>query len=166
MEENELLKDDIVTDSYYLVNLFNSDSKIITQLQIQKLMYFFEAFYMCVSDTDSLYSCHFNAWALGPVAIPLYKEYKVFGNADIILSEEKIKLGNEINSFKKEIIKKIYDSFGRLSASQLVDLTHKKGSPWYNKWMENNQKVVYGDKSYIDKIETKTWFKDNFIADE
>ncbi len=41
MEENELLKDDIVTDSYYLVNLFNSDSKIITQLQIQKLMYFF-----------------------------------------------------------------------------------------------------------------------------
>ena len=98
MEENELLKDDIVTDSYYLVNLFNSDSKIITQLQIQKLMYFFEAFYMCVSDTDSLYSCHFNAWALGPVAIPLYKEYKVFGNADIILSEEKIKLGNEINS--------------------------------------------------------------------
>lgn len=30
--------------------------------------------------------------------------------------------------------------------------------------MENNQKVVYGDKSYIDKIETKNWFKNNFIV--
>jgi uncharacterized phage-associated protein len=164
MEEKEILKDNIVIDSYYLINLFVNDSKKVTQLQIQKLMYFFEAFYMCIKDTDSLYPCHFNAWAFGPVAIPLYKEYKVFGNADIILSEEKIKQGNEIDSLKKDVLKKIYETFGILSASQLVDITHRKGSPWYNKWMENNQKVVYGDRSYIDKIETKEWFKNNFIV--
>lgn len=164
MEEKEILKDNIVIDSYYLINLFVNDSKKVTQLQIQKLMYFFEAFYMCIKDTDSLYPCHFNAWAFGPVAIPLYKEYKVFGNADIILSEEKIKQGNEIDFLKKDVLKKIYETFGILSASQLVDITHRKGSPWYNKWMENNQKVVYGDRSYIDKIETKEWFKNNFIV--
>ncbi len=166
MEENKILEDNIVTDSYYLINLFANDNKKVTQLHIQKLMYFFEAFYMCIKNTDSLYSCHFNAWAFGPVAIPLYKEYKVFGNADIILSEEKIKQGNEIDSLKKEVIKKIYETFGILSARQLVDITHKEGSPWYNKWMENNQKVVYGDKSYINKIETKNWFRDNFIVND
>ena len=64
-------KDDIVHDSYYLISLFNKDDKDITQLQIQKLMYFFEAFYMNVMEVDSLYECSFNAWTYGPVAIPL-----------------------------------------------------------------------------------------------
>ena len=44
----------IVNDSYYLVNLFVNDEKEVTQLQIQKLMYFFEAYYMNVKNTDSL----------------------------------------------------------------------------------------------------------------
>lgn len=157
-------QDNIVYDSYFLVNLFRADNRQVTQLQIQKLMYFFEAFYMCIKNIESLYQCHFNAWAFGPVAIPLYKEYKVFGSADIILTDEKTEQGNKIDSFKKEVLNKIYETFGKLSASQLVDITHKEGSPWHVKWMENNQKVVYGEKSYIDKIKTKDWFKDNFIA--
>ena len=119
MEENKELTDNIVTDSYYLINLFTNDSKKITQLQVQKLMYFFEAFYMCIKDTESLYSCHFNAWAFGPVAIPLYKEYKGFGNADIILTEDKIRTGNEIDSLKKEVIKKIYETFGKIGRAHV-----------------------------------------------
>ena len=55
MEENKILEDNIVTDSYYLINLFANDNKKVTQLHIQKLMYFFEAFYMCIKNTDSLY---------------------------------------------------------------------------------------------------------------
>ena len=40
-------ENNIVYDSYYLINLFKSDgNKMVTQLQVQKLMYFFEAYYM------------------------------------------------------------------------------------------------------------------------
>lgn len=166
MKKSKILEDNIVTDSYYLINLFTADDKKVTQLHVQKLMYLFEAFYMCVKNVDSLYECNFNAWAFGPVSIPLYKAYKSFGNANIVLTEEEKKKGSKIDQLKKDIFKKIYEIFGELTASQLVNLTHKEGSPWYNKWMENNQEMVYGEDSYIDKKETKEWFRNNFIVGE
>ena len=85
------MENNIIHDSYYLIKLFLTDNKKITQLHIQKLMYFFEAYYMNEKDVDKLYDCNFNAWAFGPVAIPLYKEYKNFGEFPITLTEEKIK---------------------------------------------------------------------------
>ena len=156
----------IVHDSYYLINLFTDDNKEVTQLQIQKLMYFFEAYYMNVKKTDKLYECNFNAWMFGPVAIPLYKEYKNFGEFPITLTEEKKKIGEQIDKDKKEMLRELYRVFGKLDANQLVNLTHMEKSPWYNKWIENNKRVVYGSASYIDKVETKDWFKEHFITDE
>ena len=160
------MENNIVFDSYYLINLFTKDNREVTQLQIQKLMYFFEAYYMNVKNTDKLYECNFNAWMFGPVAIPLYKEYKNFGEFPINLTEEKIQIGEQIDKNKKELLDELYKVFGKLNANALVNLTHKVGSPWYNKWNENNQRVVYGEASYIDKKETKKWFRENFIVDE
>lgn len=58
----------IVHDSYFLISLFKQEHREVTQLQIQKLMYFFEAYYMNVKNTNKLYDCNFNAWMFGPVA--------------------------------------------------------------------------------------------------
>ena len=161
------MENDIIQDSYYLINLFRKDkNRPVTQLQIQKLMYFFEAYYMNVKKTNKLYDCYFNAWMFGPVAIPLYEEYKNFGEFPIDLTEEKIKIGEQINKDKKELLEELYNVFGKLSANQLVNLTHKVGSPWYNKWVENGRKVIAGSASHIDKEETKRWFKELFIVDE
>lgn len=159
----EEYKDNIVYDSYYLVNLFKNARKKVTQLQIQKIMYFFEAYYMCEKNVDQLYECNFNAWMFGPVAIPLHKEYKIFEGRAITLTEEKEKIGNEIKEEKKKILNYIFEVFGDFSPQQLVNLTHTVGSPWHTKWIENGKKVVYGSKSYIDKKETKKWFKENFL---
>ena len=46
---------------------------------------------------------------------------------------------------------------------KLVELTHRKDSPWYSKWMENNEMVVYGEKSYISKKQTREWFERVFL---
>lgn len=159
----EEYKDNIVYDSYYLVNLFKNAGIKVTQLQIQKIMYFFEAYYMCEKNVDQLYECNFNAWMFGPVAIPLHKEYKIFEGRPITLTEEKEKIGNEIREEKKKILNYIFEVFGNFSPQQLVDLTHRVGSPWHKKWLENGRKVVYGPQSYIDKKETKKWFKENFL---
>ena len=67
---------------------------------------------------------------------------------------------------KKDMLKELYRVFGELTASQLVNLTHMTNSPWYNKWIENDKKIVYGADSYIDKAETKKWFRENFIVNE
>lgn len=159
----EEYKDNIIYDSYYLVNLFKNAGIKATQLQIQKIMYFFEAYYMCEKNVDQLYECKFNAWMFGPVAIPLHREYKMFEGRPIILTEEKEKIGNEIREEKKEILNYIFEVFGKFTPQQLVILTHRVGSPWHRKWLENGKKVVYGPKSYIDKKETQKWFKENFL---
>lgn len=158
-------ENDIVCDAYYLISLFNKDNKEVTQLQVQKIMYFFEAYYMCIKDVDKLYDCNFNAWAFGPVSIPLYQDLKKFGDSNIILNDKQKEFSQNITEDKKRILKYIYTVFGNLSAMELVKLTHRKDSPWYSKWIENGEKVVYGSKSYIDKEQTKKWFKDTFISE-
>ena len=74
----EKFENNIIADAYYLIHKFNANSREVTNLQIQKLMYFFEAYYMNIYNTDNLYECNFCAWAFGPVAIPLYKEFRKY----------------------------------------------------------------------------------------
>lgn len=162
---SEKCENAIIQDSYYLINLFKEDSRIITQLVVQKLMYFFEAYYMNMEDTDNHYDCPFKAWTFGPVAMPLYDKYKRFGSSEILLTEKEINVGNNICDRKKQMLKEIYDFFGEYTAMQLVNLTHMVGSPWYNKWLENGERITYGPESNIDKIETRVWFRNQFITE-
>jgi uncharacterized phage-associated protein len=119
---------------------------------------------MISMNTDNLYECKFQAWALGPVAIPLYKEYKKFEDGNIVLDEFKKLKGKNISDEKKEKLQIIYDFFGKnYTAIQLVNFTHMVDSPWYETWEKNGGKVKYGTESNIDKIKTKEWFRRVFI---
>ena len=167
MDENKCKREnDIIQDAYYLIALFNKENNSVTQLQIQKIMYFFEAYCMCVEGKDSLYDCNFNAWAFGPVSIPLYKALKQFGDSNIVLNEQQLEFSKKITEDKKKKLEYIYEVFKSVPAMELVKLTHMEGSPWYSKWEENDEKVVYGNKSYISKEETKKWFKEKFLIEE
>lgn len=156
---------DILIYSYYLINLFVKDGKEVKQLQIQKLLYLFEAYYMNVKGEEELYNCNFNAWQFGPVAVPICEEYKEFGEDPIKIEEDKIKKGNKIGKKEKRLMKEVYKVFGSCSCDELVDLTCMQGSPWHHKWLKNKQRLVYGYKSYIDKKETRKWFKKWFIEE-
>ena len=162
----EKFENNIIFDAYYLIHKFNVNSREVTNLQIQKLMYFFEAYYMNIYNTDSLYDCNFCAWAFGPVAIPLYKEFRKFGNGSIKLTKENIEDGNNISKNKKELLDIIYDVFKDVKPITLVNYTHMEGSPWREVWEKNGGKVGYGDDTHIDKIKTKEWFKKVFDGDK
>ena len=149
-------ENDIIQDSYYLINLFHRDvNKKVTQLHVQKLMFLFEAYYMNATGENKLYECGYKAWNFGPVAPRLYKRYKNCGKEDIILTEDEIKLGDGISEEKKELMGKLYETFKDFSAMELVSFTHSKDSPWRKVWDEK----PYGD---ISKLEIKNWFK-NYV---
>ncbi len=144
-------ENDIIKDAYYLVNVFKDNHKEITQIHIQKLMFLFEAYYMNMKDTSSLYDCEFQAWNFGPVATPLYKNFKVYGKNDITLTEEQIAEGNSISEEKKMLIKELFEAFRTFTAMDLVKFTHAEGSPWKKAWDSNEYSV-------ISKEEMKKWF--------
>ena len=145
-------ENDIIQDSYYLINLFHRDKgRKVTQLHVQKLMFLFEAFYMNATGENELYKCGYKAWNFGPVAPKLYKRYKNYGKDDIQLTIDEIEKGDSISKNKKELMNKLYETFKSFSAMDLVSFTHAKGSPWREVW-ENEP---YGD---ISKESMKTWF--------
>lgn len=153
----------IIHDAYYLIYKFNENGKQVTNMQIQKLMYFFEAYYMNVYEVDKLYDCNFNAWAFGPVAIPLYTKFRKFGKNAIKLTDEEVEIGQQIDDNKKQLLDTIYDVFNNISAIDLVNITHMDNSPWKEVWENNGNKVGYGANTYIDKEKSKKWFKNTFV---
>ena len=98
-----------------------------------------------------------------PTLSEFYK-YITTGEYPIKITKENIEKGNKISKDKKEMLEELYRVFKNMSATQLVNLTHMVDSPWYKKWKENGMKVVYGESSYINKAETKEWFRKYFIV--
>ena len=75
-----------------------------------------------------------------------------------ILTKEEIELGENISKEKKETMQEIYNTFGRLTALQLVNFTHAKDSPWAEVWNEKHY-------SEIPKQKIKKWFE-RYIKNE
>lgn len=166
MEERKINRS-IIDNSYYLISLFIDGEAEITNLKLQKLMYFVEAYYMAKNDDENeLFNSKWSAWDYGPVNIDLYNYYKKFGSLPILLTEEEKNIGENLSQFNKDYIDKIYDDFGDLSAFKLVTLTHLKGSPWYEIYEKNQKNKKYDfdkiNSSEISKIETKVWIKEQF----
>lgn len=64
------------------------------------------------------------------------------------------------------MLNNIYNSFKNYSAIDLVRITHMAGSPWDEVWQKNGKKVGYGADTYIDKIQSREWFKEKFLKSE
>lgn len=154
-------ENDIILDSKYLIKMYNNDNKEVTNLLIQKLMFFFEAFLMCELDKDEIYECKFLAWNYGPVAIPLYGTFETFGKEPIILGEE-IDLEN---NKKKKLMTEFYNAFKEIDVWRLVYLTHREDSPWYEVWIRNNKRPMSDERGQISKQKTKEWFGKNFLSE-
>lgn len=137
----------------FLICKFNNDNRDITQLQLQKLLYFIEAYYMVKYDKSRLYNEEFYAWMYGPVCKEVYNKYRYFMNYPIVETEcENLNIDDEdiVNS-----VNEIYENFGNFSATDLIKLTHMNDSPWFNTYKNSN--------SPISKKATKEWFKRFFI---
>ncbi len=143
---------DILSVAKYLICKYNSKGTAITQLKLQKLLYFIEAYYMAKYDKDNLYNDNFKAWTYGPVSEKIYSKYKKYMDLNIaeVCDDNETDLNDESII---ESINSVYSIFGKLTSSQLITLTHSKKAPW-----SNTQR--YG---VISKEETKKWFKETFL---
>lgn len=158
----------IIENSYYLINLFDNDkkkesNKSITNLKLQKLMYFVEAYYMVKNKNENeLFNSQWSAWDYGPVNKDLYDHYKKFGSMEITLSTEEIYIGENLPGINKDYIDRIYNLFGSLTAFDLVTLTHLTGSPWDKIYKSNKYPFDKLNESIIQKNDTRDWFSMQF----
>lgn len=110
----------------------------ITNLALQKLLYFAHGFFL--NETKGpLVAGYFEAWQFGPVHPVAYKAFRSSGSEPIrtrasgidVLTGLSKPLPLPIDPSVTRLIQQVLNSYGRLSAGRLVDISHAKNSPWH-----------------------------------
>lgn len=99
----------------------------LTNLQIQKTLYLINLFYLGRTG-KILINEDFEAWDYGPVLPNLYREINFFGSdpvLDIFKNTNPLKDGAEY-----DIIVELGKKLSKMTASQLVSVTHNKKGAW------------------------------------
>lgn len=110
----------------YVIDWCQRNNKSITNLRLQKLLYFLQGEYCLIRD-DRLLKDDFYAWQLGPVIPKIYEEYSVFSSYDIsVVSENEF---DNIYISDKVLINMILNAYSNLSTWELVEKSHHE-DPW------------------------------------
>lgn len=133
----------------YIIRRCNNRNKTISNLKLQKILYFVQAEFLVALDEPCFYE-KIEAWDFGPVVPDVYHEYKKFGSSNIPVFGIANGFMNISNKYK-EIMNGIIDECSKYSASDLVDITHHQ-SPWidaYNKPGVNNEITIKSIRDYF-----------------
>lgn len=111
---------------YFLAKCDEEAGDTISNLKLQKLVYYAQGFYLAIED-EPLFDEPIEAWQHGPVVSALYQRYKEHGARSIPIPED---LDFSIFSEKqKEVLDEVYDVYGQFSAWKLRNMTHEE-LPW------------------------------------
>ena len=150
--------------NYILDTLDNYNIKDVTNLKLQKLLYFAYGINLVLYN-EPLFTSEIHAYRLGPVVPDVYHEFKNHGN-DIITTRayyddstdtdiESIKV--EYN-FSPEEIKSIdiaCAAKGNVKAWNLVYETHQKDSAWSKVFNKNKQHIKILDDDIKKEFESR-----------
>lgn len=136
----------------YFLYKANQDGEIITNLKMQKLLYYAQAWYL-VNFDKPLFDDEILAWSFGPVVRNVYDKFKEFRHTPIIYQDE---TGEILEKFKDgediEFLNEFYDKFISFSAHDLVNMSHGE-EPWQNAYKTISQIIEPNDmKSYYSKL--------------
>jgi uncharacterized phage-associated protein len=115
--------------NYFLSRANESEESDVSNLKLQKLIYYAQAFHLAIYDKP-FFDEDFEAWTHGPVCPGIYRQYKQFGASPIKVDSE-INL-DQFSQDQLDLLEEIYDVFGQFSAWKLRNMTHEE-APWKEK---------------------------------
>lgn len=145
--------------SRYIINYSNKNDYGISNLKLQKILYFVQAYFLI--NTESKTPCFeekIEAWDFGPVVPKAYHEYKQYGSGDIptitsyidfstqdIWDSERIKYDDQnISEKDRRLINEVVDKFADYTATDLVTLTHRQ-APWKDAYVPHMNREISVD---------------------
>ncbi|NLJ71152.1 MAG: SocA family protein [Clostridiaceae bacterium] len=130
----------------FLRNFLDQDTDEISNLKLQKLLYYAQGSYLALKGKPLFYD-PIEAWKHGPVVKAVYKKYCDFGASGINRLEY-----YQLEDEEKEVLLKVYNRFGGYSAWGLRNLTHSE-----TPWKETDQ------LSEISQEKIKKYFKKHYV---
>lgn len=156
---------DVLDVSRYVINYSNEKGYGISNLKLQKILYFIQAFFLIKKPNgEPCFSEKIEAWDFGPVVPKAYHEYKIYGSGNIPSISFYTKLDKKniwnsevtmyddsvIDNDDKHLINLVVDRFSDYSATDLVTLTHKQ-TPWKEAYRgrQNNEITIEAITRYF-----------------
>lgn len=142
--------------AYAFVKKGIDDGNFVTQMKLQKLVYFAQGYHLARYGTPLLKE-NFEAWTYGPVIPEIYQDFKLYGSQLIVDTNEFMPSSNDIITTRldekaTEAINYTWEVLKEYSAMSLSYWTHQLGSPW-------SKAFVPGQKSTpIPNEEIKKYF--------
>lgn len=133
----------------YVINYEHSKGREVSNLRLQKLLYFIQAKILVANDGTPCFSEDMEAWDFGPVVPDVYFKYKIFGCLDLT---DKGKIPY-IDHQSASMIQGMLDYCRNYPTYQLVDITHQQ-DPWKNA-------RISGARTVIPKTAIKEYFSKN-----
>lgn len=114
--------------AFCLLKHASLQGKRFTNLQLQKLTYVCHGWSLAIYKRPLIIEDVY-AWQYGPVIPSVYFQFKHFGSSEIDI-QQPVCLDEE----SERIIGDIVTVLGHYNGPQLVELTHREGSPWKKVW--------------------------------
>jgi len=120
----------------YFLYKANIEGDLITNLKLQKLLYYAQAWYL-VNFNRPLFNDEIKAWRFGPVIESVYHKFKNFRHTAIIYrSKEEIK--KKFTTTDLNFLNEFYDIYINYSAHDLLQMSHNE-APWIEAYESTSQ---------------------------
>ncbi len=133
---------------YFLSKTIDEDDTKLTNLKIQKLLYYTQGFHLAILD-KALFDESIEAWRYGPVCPVVYGQFKKYKSNTISYDKCEKQFESIFDTKQIELLDDVYETFAQYSAWKLRDMTHEEPT-----WMKHKD-----DASVIPQQEMKEYFK-------
>jgi len=108
----------------HFVAVFQKRREEITNLKLQKLLYYAQAWHLALYGTP-LFRERIEAWIHGPVVPPVFQNFKQYGWQPIPVQKNTAALSEYLQAHLKEVVR----VYGKLDGPALERMTHQE-APW------------------------------------
>ncbi|MEB4208743.1 Panacea domain-containing protein [Mycobacterium sp. 94-17] len=139
------------TIAKWFVDWANSDDAELSNLKLQKLLYYAQGHYLAANDRP-LFRDDIQAWSHGPVVPDVYHAFKGFGAGPISLPDDDPFEWDDVDSATSQFLAKVWNTYGSVAAWKLRNMTHAE-APWMEHFAQAERHVV------IPKEEIRAYFQ-------
>jgi uncharacterized phage-associated protein len=145
--------------SIFNLILEEADGRPITNLALQKLLYFAHGLHI-MEIKEPLVSGYFEAWQYGPVHPAAFAAFKSAGKSPItfratrrnVLTGEVAPLPAVADEEVRRRVRQVMTLFGRVTPGRLVDISHAPKAPWHFVVSKARESMTFGMRISNDTI--------------
>jgi len=114
---------------FFLMQVDRNAGDTISNLKLQKLCYYAQAWHCALNDGEPLFSERIEAWAHGPVVPDVYRRFRGYRWETIDPEDVRDNPYHALSGDVLDLLQEVWEKYGALSAKQLERLTHSE-APW------------------------------------